>query len=141
MKMVKPSASLIAEFKAVQRELAEAEPRKMFGYDALFVNGNMAVGLWQDTCVLKLSASEQQQLLTSGDGKPFMPMPGRAMTGWIELSGELAHDPEQLLEWSRRAVQFVESLPPKAAAKKGNRPTKPRGVAAKPPKAKTKPKK
>jgi len=98
MKLIKPSADLIAEFKAVQRELSEAQPRKMFGYDALFVHGNMAIGLWQDTCVAKLSASDQQQLLAAGKAKPFMPAPGRPMSAWLELSEELAHDPEELLE-------------------------------------------
>ena len=115
MKLIKPSAGLIAEFKAVQEQLREAQPRKMFGYDALFVNGNMAVGLWQNTCVLKLSEAEQKKLLSAGNATPFMPMPGRPMTGWVELSEELANDPEELLEWSRRAVTFVATLPPKAA--------------------------
>ena len=107
MKLIKPSAGLIAEFKAVQEQLREAQPRKMFGYDALFVNGNMAEGLWQNTCVLKLSEAEQKKLLSAGNATPFMPMPGRPMTGWVELSEELANDPEELLEWSRRAVTFV----------------------------------
>lgn len=113
MKLTKPSAGLIAEFKAVQEQLREALPRKMFGYDALFVNGNMAVGLWQNTCVLKLGAVDQQKLLAAGNAKPFMPMPGRPMTGWVELSEELANDPEELLDWSRRAVTFTSTLPPK----------------------------
>lgn len=118
MKLTKPSAGLIAEFKAVQEQLREAQPRKMFGYDALFVNGNMAVGLWQNTCVLKLGEAEQKKLLAAGNAKPFMPMPGRPMTGWVELSEELANDPEELLDWSRRAVTFTSTLPPKLAGAK-----------------------
>ena len=129
MKLIKPSAGLIAEFKAVQRELAEAEPRKMFGYDALFVNGNMAVGLWQNTCVLKLAQQDQKTLLAAGNATPFMPMPGRAMSGWVELSEELANDPEELLDWSRRAVTFVATLPPKAA--KRTQPPAPKEATAK----------
>ena len=54
MKLIKPSPGLIAEFKAVVAQLPQGEPRKMFGYDAVFVNGNMAVGLWQNTAVMKL---------------------------------------------------------------------------------------
>lgn len=130
MKLTKPSAGLIAEFKAVQEQLREAQPRKMFGYDALFVNGNMAVGLWQNTCVLKLGVAEQTKLISSGNAKPFMPMPGRAMSGWVELSEELANDPEELLEWSRRAVSFVSTLPPKLArAKKATRQKAPAAAA------------
>jgi TfoX/Sxy family transcriptional regulator of competence genes len=114
MKMTKPSAGLITEFKAVVAQLDRAEPRKMFGYDAAFVNGNMAVGLWQNTCVLKLSPADQSELLGTGRAVPFAPMKDRIMSGWLELSEELAHDPEELLAWSRRAVAFVAGLPPKA---------------------------
>lgn len=113
MKLTKPSASLITEFKWVQSQLPRAEPRKMFGYDALFVNGNMAIGLWQNTCVAKLSAADQAALLERGAAVPFEPMKGRKMSGWLELSEELAHDPEELLAWSERAVAHVATLPPK----------------------------
>jgi TfoX/Sxy family transcriptional regulator of competence genes len=123
MKLEKPSPSLITEFKWVVSQLAGAgaEPRKMFGYDAAFVNGNMAVGLWANTCVVKVSKSDQAELMKRGLAKPFAPMKDRVMGGWLELSEELAHDPEELLEWSRRAVLHTATLPPKlkrAAAKK-----------------------
>jgi TfoX/Sxy family transcriptional regulator of competence genes len=124
MKLTKPSPGLIVEFKAVVAQLRGAEPRKMFGYDAAFVNGNMAVGLWQNTCVVKVSERDAQRLIASGQGVPFAPMKGRVMTGWVELSEELAHDPEELLAWAERAVAHVGTLPakvrkaPKAAAKK-----------------------
>jgi TfoX/Sxy family transcriptional regulator of competence genes len=113
MKLIKPSAGLITEFKAVMAQLAPGEPRKMFGYDAFFVYGNMAVGLWQNTCVVKVSAADQAKLLQTGAAVPFAPMKGRVMTGWLELSEELAHDPEELLAWSERAVTYVSTLPPK----------------------------
>lgn len=113
MKLIKPSAGLITEFKAVMSQLAPGEPRKMFGYDAFFVYGNMAVGLWQNTCVLKLSTADQAKLLQAGAAIPFAPMKGRVMTGWLELSEELASDPEELLAWSERAVAYVATLPPK----------------------------
>jgi TfoX/Sxy family transcriptional regulator of competence genes len=113
MKLVKPSPGLIAEFKAVVAQLPRAQPRKMFGYDALFVNGNMAVGLWANTCVLKLAEADREKLLKRGQAVPFMPTGSGKMGTWIELSEELAHDPEELLGWSARAVDYVASLPPK----------------------------
>ncbi len=113
MKLTKPSPGLIAEFRAVLEQLPRAEPRKMFGYDAAFVNGNMAAGLWQNTCVVKLSAEDQAKLLKRRLATPFAPMQGRVMSGWLELSEELAHDPEELLGWTARAVDYAASLPPK----------------------------
>jgi TfoX/Sxy family transcriptional regulator of competence genes len=113
MKLVKPSPGLITEFRAMQSQLSCGQLRKMFGYDAVFVNGNMAVGLWQNTCVVKVSPADQATLIERGLAVPFAPMKGRVMTGWLELSEELAHDPEQLLAWSERAVTFIATLPPK----------------------------
>ena len=114
VKLIKPSPGLIAEFKAVVAQLPRGEPRKMFGYDALFVNGNMAVGLWQNTCVVKVSPADSEKLLKRRQAVPFAPMKGRVMSGWVELSEELAHDPEELLAWSTRAVDHVATLPPKS---------------------------
>jgi TfoX/Sxy family transcriptional regulator of competence genes len=129
MKLLKPSPGLIVEFKAMVAELRGAEPRKMFGYDAAFVNGNMAVGLWQNTCVVKVSERDAQRALASGQAIPFAPMKGRVMTGWLELSEELAHDPEELLAWAERAVAHVSTLPPKAR-KFAKAPGKQRGQKA-----------
>ncbi|HKO53652.1 MAG TPA: TfoX/Sxy family protein [Polyangiaceae bacterium] len=147
MKLVKPSPGLIAEFKAMVPLLPLGEPRKMFGYDAVFVNGNMAVGLWQNTCVVKVSPADQAVLLERGHAVPFAPMKDRIMTGWLELSEELAHDPEELLEWSRRAVTYVTTLPrkvkkpsKKSAAKKPSQRRKQASVKPAPkPKASAKP--
>jgi TfoX/Sxy family transcriptional regulator of competence genes len=134
MKLVKPSAGLIAEFKAVVSQLPLGQPRKMFGYDALFVNGKMAVGLWQNTCVVKVSEADQAKLIERGHAQPFAPMKGRIMTGWVELSEELAHDPEELLAWSTRAVAFVAALPsklPRARKQVVAKPSLVRGAIAK----------
>jgi TfoX/Sxy family transcriptional regulator of competence genes len=133
MKLLKPSPGLIAEFKAMVTQLPRAQPRKMFGYDAAFVNGNMAIGLWQNTCVVKVSAADGAKLQASGQAIPFAPMKGRVMTGWLELSEELAHDPEELLAWAERALAFVATLPPKVAkaSKKAAAPIAKKAVAKK----------
>jgi hypothetical protein len=55
------------------------------------------------------------------------------MSGWVELAEELANDPEELLAWSRRAVDFVLSLPPKQAKAKKKAPAKKAPTAAKAP--------
>jgi TfoX/Sxy family transcriptional regulator of competence genes len=124
MKLIKPSAGLITEFRAMASQLSHGELRKMFGYDAVFVNGNMAVGLWQNTCVVKVSPADQAVLLKRGLAVPFSPVKGRVMTGWLELSEELAHDPEELLAWGQRAVTFIATLPPKVKKASKKSPTK-----------------
>jgi TfoX/Sxy family transcriptional regulator of competence genes len=138
MKLIKPSPGLITEFRAMAPQLSHGGLRKMFGYDAVFVNGNMAVGLWQNTCVVKVSPADQALLLKRGLAVPFAPMKGRVMTGWLELSEELAHDPEELLAWSQRAVSFIATLPPKV--KKASKKAAPKSPPSKRPPAKSAPK-
>jgi len=116
-KLSKPSSGLIQLFKAVVASLPRAEPRKMFGYDAFFVNGNMAAGLWQDTCVFKLSDADGKELTKLG-AVPFAPMKGRVMTGWYEAPEDVSHDPEALEHWCRRAFDFAAAAPPKVKASK-----------------------
>jgi TfoX/Sxy family transcriptional regulator of competence genes len=120
MKFSKPSPGLVQLFKAVVAGLPRAEPRKMFGYDCFFVNGNFAAGLWQDTCVFKLSAADGERILKQG-ARPFAPMKGRVMKGWYEAPEDVAHDPEALESWCARAFDFAAAAAPKqrkATAKK-----------------------
>jgi TfoX/Sxy family transcriptional regulator of competence genes len=124
MKFTKPSPGLIEEFRAVVLELRGAEPRKMFGYDAFFVNGNLAAGLWQNTCVFKLSKSHTEEFLQLKGARPFAPMKGRVMGGWVEAPEEVSHDPESLREWCERALAHARTLPPKAPKLSQGRTTK-----------------
>ena len=102
------------------------ERRKMFGYSAAFVNGNMAAGLHQDGFVLRLSSAELEKLLAEG-GRPFEPMAGRVMRGYALAPEKMADDLPALSRWFQRAVAFASSLPPKSAsakARKGAAPKK-----------------
>jgi TfoX/Sxy family transcriptional regulator of competence genes len=120
MKFSKPSPGLIAQFRDVVAGMARAEPRKMFGYDCFFVNGNFAAGLWQDTCVFKLGEAQGEALLRAG-GRLFAPMKARVMKGWYEAPESVAHDADELEQWCRHAFDFAAATPPKvkkATAKK-----------------------
>ena len=47
-------ADLVERFDAVAARHPQAQRRKMFGYPALFVGGNMATGLYEDRWVVRL---------------------------------------------------------------------------------------
>src|SRR5260370_35864658 len=100
--------------KAFDRSLPKGvQRRKMFGYAAAFVGGNMAAGLYEDGLVLRLSASEVETLIAKG-GRPFEPMPGRIMRGFVLAPDAFAEDVAELRAWLDRAIAFASSLPPKA---------------------------
>jgi TfoX/Sxy family transcriptional regulator of competence genes len=108
----KSPAELVARFDAVAARHPEAQRRKMFGYPALFVGGNMATGLYEDRWVVRLFDDDLERLTAAG-GAPFSPMPGRSMKGWATLPPDVVADDAALDPWLERALTFARSLPAK----------------------------
>jgi TfoX/Sxy family transcriptional regulator of competence genes len=99
------------------------EQRKMFGYPAAFVGGNMAAGLHQNGLVLRLQDSDREELMRLG-GRPFEPMAGRVMRGYALAPDSLAKRPSDLRAWLDRAIRHASSLPTKKPAAKRKRPAR-----------------
>ena len=106
-------AALVERFDEVAARHPGAQRRKMFGYAALFVGGNMATGLFADRWVVRMAPSDTAALLAVPGAEPFTPSPGRSMTGWTLLPREVVADDEALDAWLLRAIAFAASLPPK----------------------------
>jgi TfoX/Sxy family transcriptional regulator of competence genes len=51
----------------------------MFGYPAVFVNGNLFAGLHQENFILRLSEAHRTALCSQHGAQLFEPMPGRRM--------------------------------------------------------------
>jgi hypothetical protein len=54
----------------------------MFGCPGLRTGRRFFAVWWQDQLVAKLPRAQMEELLHSGDGEQFEPMPGRPMNGW-----------------------------------------------------------
>jgi TfoX/Sxy family transcriptional regulator of competence genes len=108
----KSPADLVARFGAVVEARPALSARKMFGYPAAFVNGNLTTSLHRATWVVRLSEANAAELITLGGG-PFEPMPGRPMRGYTTLPAEIATDAAAAGVWVDRAIDHVATLPPK----------------------------
>lgn len=108
----KSPAELVERFTAVVAARPQAAVRKMFGYPAAFVNGNMTTGLFGSSWFVRLSDADTAELSAAGGG-PFEPMAGRPMRGYTLLPASIAGDPDAAGAWVDRAIQHVSSLPPK----------------------------
>ena len=106
----KSSAALVERFDAVAARHRQAQRRKMFGYPALFVGGNYATGLYEESWVVRLAADDLRALLDAG-GEGFSPMPGRSMKGWASLPTAVVADDATLDGWLAKALEFAGSLP------------------------------
>lgn len=95
--------------------------RKMFGYPAFFINGNMFVGLHGDRLVLRLSDSDISALKKDFcDVVSFEPMPGRIMKSYVVLPRALYLDDAVFTKWLNKSMDYVSNLPPKKAKRKAD---------------------
>ena len=94
--------------------------RKMFGYPAAFVNGNMFLGLFQDQMIVRLPEQAREDLIRKG-GALFEPMPGRPMREYVVVPPELLGDSKGLSSWVAKALAYGRELPPKDAKKKSGK--------------------
>jgi hypothetical protein len=84
----------------------------MFGGVGFLLHGNMLVGVWKDSLIVRLGAEESGEALQEPHVKEFN-ITGRAMKGWILVEPGGVDDDEQLSAWIQRAVNFVRTLPAK----------------------------
>jgi TfoX/Sxy family transcriptional regulator of competence genes len=106
-------APLIERFGEVMAGHPQVERRKMFGYPAAFLGGNMVTALHGPRWVLRLGEADRAELLSAG-GSTFEPMPGRPMTGYVVIPAHIVSDDLALTGWLERSLAFVAGLPAKA---------------------------
>jgi len=109
----KSPPELIARFDAVAARFPEAQRRKMFGYPALFVGGNLVTGLFADRWMIRLGADDLGTMLEMPGGGPFEPMAGKPMKGYAKLPEAVVADDAVLDDWMRRSIAFGGTLPAK----------------------------
>jgi TfoX/Sxy family transcriptional regulator of competence genes len=120
MAWIKAPQGLIDLFDESLPDDPRLQRRKMFGYPAVFVHGNMAAGLFQDRVFVRLSDADRAALPRGGDY--FEPMPGRPMKAYAVIPDEVVADEERLAEVLGRAVTFTGTLPPKKTEPKRKKP-------------------
>jgi TfoX/Sxy family transcriptional regulator of competence genes len=109
----KSPPELVARFDAVAERHPEAQRRKMFGYPALFVGGNLVTGLFADTWMIRLTETDLAEVLELPGASPFSPMAGRTMKGYATLPPDVVADDVALDGWLERAIALGKTLPAK----------------------------
>ena len=109
---MKSDPALVATFTAATEPLPGIERRQMFGYPAVFTNGNMVAGLFEQTIVLRLDEGDCESLIERGLAMPFVAM-GQTMRGWVAASPALLAGRAELDTWLGRALAHAGRLPAK----------------------------
>jgi hypothetical protein len=108
----KSPPELVERFAAVLDRYPDAERKKMFGYPAAFVGGNMATGLFADTWVVRLPDAEIGPAKAAGAGS-FEPMPGKPMKAFVAIPTADIADDAAIARWVERGLAHAASMPAK----------------------------
>ena len=111
--MAKSPTELIALLESMAPQGPDVERRLMFGFPAVFVAGNMAIGLHQDDFILRLPDAARERFVRLTGGTAFQPQPGRVMREYVVASKALRQTPAALAKWVEEAVSYARSLQPK----------------------------
>jgi len=108
----KSPAELVDRFAAVMDRYPDAQRKKMFGYPAAFVGGNMATGLFAEHWVVRLPDAEIADAKAAG-ADSFEPMPGRPMKAFVVIPSADVTDDTAIGRWVERGLAHAASLPAK----------------------------
>jgi len=110
--MTEDDQVLVARIRPLMQRRQGYTEKKMFGGIGFFINGNMCLGPWKGSLIVRLDREQHEQTQTEEHVGP-MDITGKVMRGWamVEPAG-IAADAD-LRRWVDRAVAFVRTLPPK----------------------------
>jgi hypothetical protein len=94
----KSSDMAVKRFIEALPDAAMGGRRKMFGYEACFVNGGFWAGMYQDEIVIKLPPELKDATKALAGAAPFDPMGGRPMKSWWVIPRKVSESPKALGE-------------------------------------------
>lgn len=83
--------------------------RKMFGGVCFLLHGNICVGVWKDSLIVRIGQESYENALSEPHVRVF-DITGRSMTGWVMVEPD---GDERLNDWVQRGEEFVRTLPRK----------------------------
>ena len=106
------SESLAARIRDALARIRGINEKRMFGGVGFLLNGNLLVGVWQHSLIVRLGPEDGKAALLEPHVKAF-DITGRPMKGWVVVEPDGIDDDGQLKAWVERALKFVETLPVK----------------------------
>ncbi len=105
----------LVDFITEKMKKVKCDYRKMFGYPAYFINGNMFAGLFADRLFLRLSDGDAAKIMeTNKDVTALEPMPGRPMKGYVVIPKSIYSEDGKFEELLKISISYVSSLPAKS---------------------------
>jgi hypothetical protein len=106
------SESLAARIRQALARGKSIEEKRMFGGICFLLNGNMLVGVWKESLIVRLGTEEGDEALKEPHVNEFN-ITGRPMKGWVLVAPEVVEDAGQVKAWIQRAARFGGKPPAK----------------------------
>jgi TfoX/Sxy family transcriptional regulator of competence genes len=85
------------------------EVKKMFGGIGFLLKGNMLVGVWKESLIVRVGPEDGKAALKEPHVREF-DITGRSMKGWVLIDPKGIEGDQELSGWIQRALKFVGKL-------------------------------
>lgn len=104
----------LVQFLAKKTARLQCDYRKMFGYPAYFVNGNMFAGVHGDKLFIRLFEADEKRIMEMKVGVTvFESVAVRVMKGYVVLPKSFYSNDKLFDQWLEYSYRYVSSLAPK----------------------------
>ena len=103
---------LVARIRQILKRRRGYSEKKMFGGVCFMINGNMCVGPWKGSLIVRLEKEKHEETQAEPHVHP-MDITGRVMKGWARVDPAGIESAADLKSWVQRGADFAASLPPK----------------------------
>ncbi len=110
------SRSLVDRVRQLLGKTRGITEKKMFGGVGFLLGGNMLVGIWETSLIVRLGDAKETANYEAALGEPHVrefDITGRPMRGWVMVEADGLDSDAQLRAWIERSQRFVATLPPK----------------------------
>ncbi len=104
---------LAERIRVVLKEYPGCVEKKMFGGVGFILRGNLAVGVQGDDLIVRVGLEYNDTALSQPHVRPFMPVRGRPMAGWVLVAPAGIPDSGILRYWIELGYRYASSLPEK----------------------------
>ena len=107
--------ALIERIRSILSGRKGFSERRMFGTRCFMINGNMCVGTWHGSLIVRLDRKDHERTLSEPHTKPA-DMNVRVMRGWALVGPGGIQSDDGLATWVERAAGFAGTLPAKSVS-------------------------
>jgi TfoX/Sxy family transcriptional regulator of competence genes len=103
------SESLALRLRQILSSRRGITEKKMFGGVGFLLHGNMCVGIWKNSLIVRIDPESYEDALKEEYVRQF-DVTGRPMKGWILVEPDGMETDHQLTHWIEKSLEFVATL-------------------------------